>query len=406
MQSVTMSMNRQYFTLLLLQLYVGLLLLGFLLVPAVAHGADQEVAAWIPWWSEEAGSESALKNIKKLDIIYPFVFEVNTDGTLRNRVDFDDDHWENLFEESEDRDVDVIPSIMWFDGESIDSVLGDKDKRKKHINEIVRMVSKYGFAGVNIDYESKLSETKDDFSIFLKELNAALKKGKLTCTIEARTPPDSRWKEIPKVIEYANDYKAMNKYCDWVEIMAYDQQRADLKLNEVRRGVPYMPVADSKWVEKVLDLALKELDADKVMLGVPTYGRAWDVTVAPEWYRDYTQVASLNHPRIKELSKKYKSPIGRTEGGEALISYFPDDSVWRVLDKLPTPKGTPKGFEAAAKALEAATQGKVETTVRFVTWSDAKAIKDKIDLVEKYDLRGTAIFKIDGEEDSGIWKLF
>jgi spore germination protein len=304
MQYVTMGMTREYFRFLLLQLYVGLILLGFLLVPAVAHGASQQVAAWVPWWSEEAGAESALKNIKKLDVIYPFVFEVNQDGTLKNRVDFDDDHWEDLFNKAKKDRVAIMPSIMWFDGDAIHAVLSDKKARAKHVKEIVAMVNKYGFAGVNIDYESKLSDTKDHFSTFLKELNAALKKGKLSCTIEARTPPESRWKEVPKVIEYANDYTAINKHCDWVEIMAYDQQRADLKLNDERRGVPYMPVADTEWVEKVLDLALEELDADKVMLGVPTYGRAWDVTVAPEWYRDYKQVASLNSPRIQELAKK------------------------------------------------------------------------------------------------------
>lgn len=407
MSFVNINMNQKIYQQNLLEQWsVGLLLLGFLLMPGATHAAEAQVAAWIPWWSEEAGAESALKNIKKIDTIYPFVFEVSPDGTLKNRVDFEDEHWDDLLSKAKSQRVEVMPSIMWFDGEAIDTILSDKKARKKHITEITKMVKKYDFAGVNIDYESKLSETKDDFSTFLKELNAALGKGALSCTVEARTPPDSRWKEVPKVIEYSNDYQAMNTHCDWVEIMAYDQQRADLKLNEERRGVPYMPVADTAWVEKVLDLALQDFDADKVMLGVATYGRAWDVTVAPEWYRDYKQVASLNSPRIKELSKKYKSPIGRTAGGEAVISYFPEDSVWKLLGKLPTPKGTPKGFEATAKALAAATQSKTEVSVRFVTWSDAKAVGEKVDLVEKYHLRGTAIFKVDGEEDPGIWKLF
>lgn len=391
---------------LLLQLYVGFLLLGFMLVPAAAHGASRDVAAWVPWWSEESGTKSATEHIDELDIIYPFVFEVQADGTLKNRVDFGDSHWKKLLSAAKKERVDVMPSVMWFDGDQMHAVLSDKKARKAHIDEIVAMVKKNRFDGVNIDYEGKLAETKDDFSTFLMELNKALGSKDLSCTVEARTPPDSRWKEVPEVIQYANDYKAMNKYCDWVEIMAYDQQRADLKLNAERRGVPYMPVADAAWVDKVLKLALKEFDSKKVMLGVPTYGRAWDVTVAPDWYKDYKSVASLNQPRILELSKKYNAPIGRTEAGEAVITYFPEDSTWKILNQLPTPKGTPKGFEAAAKALMVANQAKTEIPVRFVSWSDAEAIDQKLDLVKKYKLRGTAIFKVDGEEDPALWELF
>jgi len=386
-------------------MYVGLILIGFFLVPVAAEGAGPEVAAWVPWWSEVAGTKGAVTNIKDLDVVYPFVFEVNSDGTLKNRVDFNDKAWKDLFSKAKKNRVDVIPTIAWFDGPAINAVLSDKGARTKHIAEIVKMVKKNRFDGVNIDYESKLSETKDDYSDFLKELEAALGSRDLTCTIEARTPPDSRWKEVPAEIKYANDYVAMNKYCDWVEIMAYDQQRADLKLNEVRKGVPYAPVADIDWVDKVVDLALEDIDADKIMLGVATYGRAWDVTVAPEWYRDYKMVATLNSPRILELSKKYNSPIGRAAGGEAVISYFPEDSPYKIFNQLPTPAGTPKGYEAAAKALLVASYAKVDIPVRFVTWSDAQAIGDKLDLIKKYDLKGVAVFKVDGEEDKGLWKL-
>jgi spore germination protein YaaH len=399
-------MKRNTFSKLLLESYVGLLLAGLFLLPGIAQATQSEVGVWVPWWSDEAGADSAQANIKKIDIIYPFVFEVEANGNLVNRVDFNKPHWKKLFSKAKTEEVKIIPTIAWFDGPAIHAVLNDPDSRKKHIDEIVQMVKKHRFAGVNIDYESKLAETKDPFSLFLKELNRALGRASLTCTIEARTPPDSRWREVPSVIKYANDYRAMNKYCDWVEIMAYDQQRADLKLNDKRRGVPYMPVADTEWVDKVLKLALKDIEAEKVLLGVATYGRAWDVTVAPEWYRDYKQVASLNQPRILELSKKYRAPIGRTEAGEAVITYFPDDSPWRVFDQLPTPAGTPKGFEAASKALLVANYAKVEVPVRFVSWSDALAIKEKVQLVDKYKLRGTAVFKVDGEEDKNMWKLF
>jgi spore germination protein YaaH len=375
-----------------------------LFVPQPAHAANLDVGVWIPWWADEAGTASALTNIDDIDIIYPFVYEVSASGKLINRVDFNDNHWEELFDEARDERVDIIPTIAWFKGQEIHDVLSSRTKRKAHIADIVAMVKKYDFDGVNIDYESKLGKTIDDYSTFLKELNRALRRRDLTCTIEARTPPESLYRVVPANIQYANDYQAINRHCDWVEIMAYDQQRADIKLNDARRGVPYAPVADIDWVEKVVELALQDIDADKILLGVATYGRAWDVTVAPDWYKGYQSVASLNQPRILELAQKYNAPIGRAASGEAVISYFPDDSVWRVLDALPTPAGTPKGYEAAAKALLVANYANIEVPVRFVSWSDATAISDKLDLAKRYNLKGVAVFKVDGEEDPGIWK--
>ncbi len=390
----------------LIELYAVVSLLGFLLLPGVAHASVNTAAVWIPWWAEESGTKSALTHIRDIDEIHPFVFTVQADGSLKNNVDFADVHWEALFNKAARRHVDIIPTVAWFDGEEINTVLSDKTTRKKHIDALVSMVKKYHFDGVEIDYESKLAETIDEYSLFLKELDNALGSKDLVCTVEARTPPEDRWHEVPSAPTYANDYEEINDSCDRIVIMAYDQQRIDLSLNDERRGVPYMPVADSDWVEKVLELALDDFDHDKVMLGIPTYGRAWDVTVVADWYKDYTAVASLNQPRILELAKKYEVSIGRTEGGEAVFTYFPDDSRWTLLNQLPTPVGTPVGYEAAAKAFLVATYANIEIPVRMIVWSDAAAVKAKLDLAKKYKLKGTALFKIDGEEDSTIWKLY
>ncbi|MEM9336480.1 MAG: glycosyl hydrolase family 18 protein [Patescibacteria group bacterium] len=391
----------------LLWLVLVLFLLS-ILFPRNIFAASYDMSGWIPWWTEEAGAEVALDNLDELDVIYPFVFEVDDRGRLVNKVNFRDDHWDDLFDEADDERVEVIPTIAWFDGPAIHEVLSDEDKRADHIEEIVDMVRQYRFDGVNIDYEQKLAKTIDYFSDFLEELEDELGRRDLSCTVEARMRPEHRWRDdqMPETIQYANDYRAMNRHCDWIEIMAYDQQRADIVFNNERRGVPYNPVADVDWVEHVLEFALEDFDEDKVVLGIPTYGRAWDVTVASEWYKDYELVATLNPPRIEELAEIYDAPIGRTEGGEAVITYFPEDSIWKIFNALPIPAGTPKGYEAAAKALLVATYADIEIPVRMITWSDAKAVEDKLDLADDYDLRGIALFKIDGEEDQDIWDLF
>jgi spore germination protein YaaH len=383
------------------------LLLLWVLFPSLVQAASSDVGGWVPYWTSESGVESVIDNMDEIDILYPFVYEVEGGGDIVAKVDLERGVWEDLLDEANDERVEVIPTIAWFDGEAIHAVLSDRRARNDLIDDIEDLVDDNNYDGINIDFENKWSETIDDYSRFLKDLNRALGRDTLTCTVEARMRPEHRWRDVPNKIEYANDYEAINEHCDIVELMTYDQQRADLYFNDKRKGLPYNPVADIDWVEHVLEFALEDIDADKILLGIPTYGRAYDVTVAPDWYRDYKSVASVDHSRAVVLANDiYNVPIGRTAGGEAVITYFPEDSIWKIFNQLPTPAGTPKGYEAAAKALMVATIADIEIPVRMLTWGDATAAEDKIDLAKEYDLKGNVFFKFDGEEDEDIWKLF
>lgn len=372
---------------------------------ATSPTSQGEVSGWIPFWRAEQGAKDALRNIKAIDTLFPFAFTVKNDGSLKDLAGLKDRHWQNLFKEARKRHVEIVPSITSSDGDLTQQILGDAERRTAHIEEIVSMVKKGKYDGVDIDYEDKHASTKVFFSLFLKELKTALGSKILSCTIEPRTPPDSLYKDIPAVLEYSNDYVEIAKYCDRVQIMAYDQQRADLRLNASKAGQPYMPLADLDWVRKVVAYALLTIPKEKIVLGVPTYGHHYEVTVSPDWYQNYTRIGALNIPDMLDVAKKYKVKPSRNRAGEMSFSYLHASSTVQFPSSLQIPKDTTSGNFVAAEALAYANKTGETLTFRIASWSDSTAIETKKKLAEEFHLKGIALFKIDGEEDRNIWKF-
>jgi spore germination protein len=386
-----------------------LLLVGTGLSTPTFAAEDIEVAGWIPYWRDSEGIKDAKKHIEEIDTLYPFAFTVKSDGTLNDLAGLSDRDWKSLRKTAASEDVEVIPTVMWSSGEAIDMTLRNDAARKRHVKAIADMVKKGDFDGVDIDYEGKKSETILYFSLFLAQLKAELGDKTLSCTLEARTPPDSLYREgqVPKTINYANDYKTLNVICDRIVIMAYDQQRADLKANDARKGEPYAPVADPLWVEKVVNLALKSFPEEKVFLGIPTYGRHWAVTVAPDWYRDYRSIGALNRPDMLDVADDHDVTPSRNAAGEMSFTYLPDSTnskVAKEIKRMSVSKKVSKGMKIAAQALAYANKTGKEVTINMGWYSDAEAVLDKIDLAKQYGLRGISLFKIDGEEDPEIWE--
>lgn len=386
-----------------------LLTLGMLMgAPGVVLGAtnqDLEVSGWIPYWNDSNGIKDAKKHLTAIDTVYPFAYSVTTDGGIKDLAGLSDKDWKSFIKTARAKDVEIIPTIMWSDGESTHAVLSDPETRKHHIDVIMHMVEKGKYDGIDIDYEGKKSDTIDYFSAFLTELKKELGNKVLSCTVEARTPPASLYKEIPEVINYSNDYAVIAEVCDRVVLMAYDQQRADILLNKSKNGTPYMPVADVDWVRKVVELALKDIPKEKIVLGIPTYGHHYAVTVAPEWFRDYKKIGALNMPDILDVAKENKVTPTRNKAGEMSFTYLPKSSKVKLTSALKIPKDTPKGNIVAARALAYANKTGKEVTFNLAWYSDATAMGDKIDLAKEYDLRGVSLFKFDGEEDQKVWKL-
>ncbi len=385
-----------------LLLTIFALLIAF---PSVSFGKELEVSGWIPYWKVPEGTKDARDHLDVIDVLHPFGYTIKSDGKLNDLAGVTKTKWRRLFKEAKKEKVKVVPTITTSNGVLVHEILSDPKKRAAHIKEIVKLVSKRKFDGININYEGKQHATREYFSLFLKELKTALKGKELSCAVESRTPLDSLYKVIPDNIEYLNDYDAIGRVCDRVEIMTYDQQRADIKLNDLKGGLPYMPVSDADWVRKVAELAVKHIPREKIMLGVPTYGVEWEVTVAPNWFKSYKRLWSLNPRYGWEQAEAYGITPSRTSSGEMGFTYVATTSPFFDINYVNLDRVVPEGDEAALKSLQYVARTGGNVLVNYVTWSDAPAIMSKVQIAKELGLAGIAIFKIDGGEDQNLWDL-
>jgi len=376
---------------------LALATLIFALVPSASFAAPLKYSAWLPFWKKGEGARDFALRMEKFTSISPFSYEVNPNGTLKDSLRIENGSWDGWLDAVKDGGIKVIPTIALLDGDAVHALLSNKARRIKHEDIIAKLVKDNNFDGIDIDYEDKWAKTKDYFNTFIYGLSIRLKPmGKtLTCTVESRMPLADRFKNPPKTMEYANDYKTLNKYCDEIRIMAYDQQAVDITLNAKKgNGELYMPVADPDWVEKVIKETIKMVPAKKIMLGIPSYGYEYEVSWN-DGIATYKRLRSRTFVQAMAHADNLGLQPTRTSWGELALTYAtstPIDVSKNLiygLASLTAPKGL---FETP-------------TVTRFLTISDAKAMEDKIKLAKKYGLKGVVFFKMDGDIDPAVWNL-
>lgn len=359
-------------------------------------------SGWIPFWKDQQGAYDLSSHLNKIHEINPFSYEINSNGTIKDKIEITKNFWPGWLSAVRDTKTKIIPTIAWFDGANIHKILSNKKTRIAQENAITKLVKDQKFDGIDIDYEAKLTETNKYFSLFIEGLAIRLHplKKTLTCTIESRMPVSSRYTQTGTAedTQYANDYVALNKYCDQIKIMAYDQGLVDIKLDASKgNGKLYAPVADVEWVEKVVKEALRTISPKKIMLGIPTYGYEYQVTWEDgrtTYYRlrSHTFIQAMNRAELNGVVPK------RNSAGELSFTYSTSTIVNDLSASLIRSVSSTRPVEITSTGLSA-------PITRFVSFSDSEAIKQKIDLAKKLGLRGVAFFKWDGEQDPMIWEL-
>jgi spore germination protein YaaH len=377
-----------------------ILLLSAFVSSSFAYAAQPlEVSGWIPYWKTASGTAEVSAHLTTFKEVNPFGYTVRADGTLADTAKLSQEPWLSLQKAAQAKKIRYIPTLMWSDGEAIHKILSNDTSRRALAQRIADLVKEKGYDGIDIDFEGKKAETKQYFATFLKGLYMRMGNKWVMCSIEARTPLDSRYEGTPpaSATMYANDFVAINSYCDRVRIMAYDQRTFDVKLNKAGTG-PYIPVADIAWVEKVINLTAKDIKKSKLVIGIPTYGHEYAVTPLADGKFKYDRKWAFNPQYAYDLMAKYQPTVTRNRAGEMSFTYTP------AVEPSTTPAAAdPTTVEGA----QASVSTGVGTTPAYhiVWWSDAKAVEDKVNLAKKLGVRGVALFKIDGAQDPSIWDV-
>ncbi len=354
---------------------------------------------WLPFWRSQDGAMDVSLNLNVLHEVSPFSYAVRPDGTLRDDLNIGNGSWDPWFAAVRDAGVKIIPTVALLDGGTINALLSNGPRRRALEDRIAALAVEEHFDGIDIDFEGMPSATRPYYSLFIYGMALRLHpRGKsLACTVTPRTPISSLYDSNPlPTVVYAENYTVLNRYCDEVRVMAYDQGPIDIKLDAAKgNGTLYAPVADPAWVRKVILQTIAYVNPRKVMLGIPTYGYEYQMS----W-----QMGALTYERVRSFTffqaMDRADSLGiapyRDNAGELSFTYASSTHVSGVPAVLTSIVASTLPDALAAIDPNA-------STTFFVSFSDAQSTADKIKLAKEYGLRGAILFKADGQMDPATW---
>ncbi|HZW68343.1 MAG TPA: glycoside hydrolase family 18 protein, partial [Pseudogracilibacillus sp.] len=205
---------------------------------------------------------AATENAPLLTFLAPFSYRANRDGSLSPPL-------LNQFKEianANDTKLSLVVSNLEgpsFSSELAHIILTVQAVQNRLIDEIINIAKTEGFTDVHFDFEFIPPEDREAYNNFLRKIKPRLADNNLL--LSTALAPKTSSTQAGLLYE-AHDYKAHGEIVDFVVLMTYEWGYS---------AGPPLPVSPINEVEKVLQYALTEIPAEKILMGQNLYGYDW-----------------------------------------------------------------------------------------------------------------------------------
>ncbi len=336
--------------------------------------ADDEVLGFLPYW--ELGRAGDI-DLGVLTTLAWFGVEAGRDGRLvRETVDGEPvPGWEGwtsetfaqLRERARVADVRVILTVERFSWDkagkrTTKALLTDPDARAALVQDIVDVVTAGQADGVNLDFEPLPRQSRGDFVRLVRGLRRGLDTVDPTLQLTFDLTPDVESFPLRRLVA--------DGAADAAVLMGYEYRTLG---SRVAGSVAPLRDPDGLDVRESVARALTKAPADKVILAMPWYGRAW--------------------------STRSDQPGSRTRSGDRFLD--PATALYRV--SLPRAATAGRNWDAQQGSAWSAYRSRACETCpvswRQLWYDDADSVLAKAGLARRKGLRGVGIWALGYDGD-------
>lgn len=253
-------------------LLFGIIILGSLIIWSIIGSKakvappvveqDYQYSAWVPSWAKEDEILTSLKNSKnKLKTLLPSWYLLTENGSIISQAPTYEDKVVWLARE---QNLQILPTIENdFDPIRVSKLLSNRETQEKLTGDLIKIAAEKDYIGWDLNWEQIDQKDRQSFSEFVAFLKQEFGKFDLvlSVTVHARTGTSIDWEK-----SLGHDYQVLGSSADFIRVMAYD-------FNHPKSSPG--PVTPPENLRAVLQYVQKNIPAEKIILGLPTYGYDW-----------------------------------------------------------------------------------------------------------------------------------